>query len=178
MRQSEDYGSWPKSMSTNGDCPACDSPLTFHTTEVCISRSESNTCLGRQYPLADSIHLILQALVYHMLPSTTAVFSYAIESRKLSANEQFFCWCSNRSKFVTNNSNNIRRLFYNWPCCLGQSNKTKIVWIETELFFFYPGWMRLMFTCMLGRWVVFTVLSVPEPFGGRWPEIKSAPSVA
>ena len=32
----------------------------------------------------------LQALVYEILPSTTAVFSYAIGSRKLSANEQFF----------------------------------------------------------------------------------------
>ena len=31
----------------------------------------------------------LQALVYDILPSTTAVFSYVIESRKLSANEQF-----------------------------------------------------------------------------------------
>ena len=43
----------------------------------------------------------LQAPVYDILPSTTAVFSYAIGSRKLSANE-FFCWCSNSSKFVTN----------------------------------------------------------------------------
>ena len=32
----------------------------------------------------------LQALVYDILPSTTAVCSYAIGSRKLSANEQFF----------------------------------------------------------------------------------------
>ena len=32
----------------------------------------------------------LQALVYDILPSTTAVFSFAIGSRKLSANEQFF----------------------------------------------------------------------------------------
>ena len=32
----------------------------------------------------------LQALVYDILPSTTAVFSYAIGSRKLSANEQRF----------------------------------------------------------------------------------------
>ena len=31
----------------------------------------------------------LQALVYDILPSTTVVFSYAIGSRKLSANEQF-----------------------------------------------------------------------------------------
>ena len=32
----------------------------------------------------------LQALVYNILPSTTAVFIYAIGSIKLSANEQFF----------------------------------------------------------------------------------------
>ena len=67
--------------------------------------------------------LKLQTLVYGILPSTTAVFSYAIGSRKLPANEQFFCWCWNSSKFVTNNSNDtndIRRLFYNWPCCLRQ----------------------------------------------------------
>ena len=32
----------------------------------------------------------LQTLVYVILPSTTAVFNYAIGSRKLSANEQFF----------------------------------------------------------------------------------------
>ena len=32
----------------------------------------------------------LQALVYDILSSTTAVFSYAIGPRKLSANEQFF----------------------------------------------------------------------------------------
>ena len=35
-------------------------------------------------------HPKLQALVYDILPSTTAVFSYAIGPRKLSANEQFF----------------------------------------------------------------------------------------
>ena len=34
----------------------------------------------------------LQARVYDIFPSTTAVFSYAIGSRKLSANEQFFCF--------------------------------------------------------------------------------------
>ena len=32
----------------------------------------------------------LQALVYDIFPSSTAVFSYAIGSRRLSANEQFF----------------------------------------------------------------------------------------
>ena len=37
-----------------------------------------------------TLHPKLQALVYDSLPSTTAVFNYAIGSRKLSANEQFF----------------------------------------------------------------------------------------
>ena len=36
------------------------------------------------------VRIRLQALVYDILPSTTAVFIYAIGSRKLSANEQFF----------------------------------------------------------------------------------------
>ena len=54
----------------------------------------------------------LPALVYDILLLTTAVFSYATGSRKLSVNEQFFCWCSNSSKFVTNNSNKTRRVIY------------------------------------------------------------------
>ena len=36
------------------------------------------------------VNVKLQALVYNIFPSTTAVFSYATGSRKLSANEQFF----------------------------------------------------------------------------------------
>ena len=31
------------------------------------------------------------------------------------------------------------------------TNKTTVVCIETELFSFYPEWMRLMFTWVLGR---------------------------
>jgi len=45
-------------------------------------------CLGGT-PM-DTYSIKLQALVYNILPSTTAVFSYTIGSRKLSANEQFF----------------------------------------------------------------------------------------
>ena len=60
------------------------------------------------------------ALVYDILPSTTAVFSYAIESRKLSSNEQFFGWCSNSNKFVTNNSNKTRRVIYSHQQSLHQ----------------------------------------------------------
>ena len=43
-------------------------------------------------PLALEVVSTLQALVYDILPSTTAVFSYAIGSRKLSVIEQFFCF--------------------------------------------------------------------------------------
>ena len=44
------------------------------------------------WSLAQSVWLApkLQAPIYDILPSTTAVFSYTIGSRKLSANEQFF----------------------------------------------------------------------------------------
>ena len=45
---------------------------------------------NEQTAISQKSMLKLQALVYDILPSTTAVFSYAIGSRKLSANEQFF----------------------------------------------------------------------------------------
>ena len=51
-----------------------------------------------------------QALVYDILPSTIAIFSYAIGPRKLSANVQFFVG-ANSSKFVTNNSDYISLFF-------------------------------------------------------------------
>ena len=51
----------------------------------------------------------LQALVYNILPSTTAVFSYAIGFRKLSANEQFFVGAQTVISFVTNDSHKKRR---------------------------------------------------------------------
>ena len=89
-------------------------------------------------------YISLKALVYDILPSTTAVFSYAIGSRKLSANQQFCCcWCSNSSKFVTNNSNYIRRLFYE-----------KIVCIEMELFSFFKicgGCVSCLYECLGAR---------------------------
>ena len=54
----------------------------------------------------------LQALVYDILPSTTAVFSYAIRVQKTVSSGAVFCWCSNSSKFVTYNSNKTRRVIY------------------------------------------------------------------
>ena len=48
----------------------------------------SSAIIMQQYPCM-MVH-DPQALVYDILPSTTAVFSYAIGSRKLLTNEQFF----------------------------------------------------------------------------------------
>ena len=48
---------------------------------------------------------------YDILPSNNALFSYAIGSRKLPANEHFLCVCSNSSKFVTN-LNKARCIIY------------------------------------------------------------------
>ena len=45
-------------------------------------------------PVMTAVSIVLSiklpALVYHILPSATEVFSYGRVSRKLSANEQFF----------------------------------------------------------------------------------------
>ena len=69
----------------------------------------------------------LQALVYDILPSTTAVFSYAIGSRKLSANEQFFV----RAQTVVNLLQTTQIIshvcFITDHVAYASSNKTKIV---------------------------------------------------
>ena len=44
----------------------------------------------RVWDYQGNVMVKLQALVYDIIPSITAVFSYAIGCRKLSANEQFF----------------------------------------------------------------------------------------
>ena len=89
----------------------------------------------------------LQALVYDILPSTTAVFSYAIGSRKLSANEQFFAGA--QTVVICYKQLRLYQTFFFITDYVADvsSNKTKIVRIETYFFsFFYPGWMHLMFT--------------------------------
>ena len=69
----------------------------------------------RRLVRTDSPGRKLQALVYDILPSTTAVFSYAIGSRKLSANEQFFVGAQTVVSLLqtTQTTDYIGRLFYN-----------------------------------------------------------------
>ena len=93
----------------------------------------------------------LQAPVYDILPSTTAVFSYAIGSRKLSTNE-FFVGAQTVVSLLQTTQIKQGVSFIAANKVYTSTNKTAIVWIETELFFFfYPGWLRLMFTCVLWR---------------------------
>ena len=59
----------------------------------------------------------LQALVYDILPPTTAISDSAAGLEKLSTNGQFFVGAQ---MAVTDNSNYSRRLVYNRPRCLRQ----------------------------------------------------------
>ena len=107
--------------------------------------------------------LLTQLVSWHF------VFSYAIVSRKLSANEQFFCWCSDSSKFVTNNSDYIRRLFYKWPCCLRQLrwNQNRLN-RDGTLFLPRGGCASCLCACLGARLLLQSHL-VLKPFGWRWP---------
>ena len=82
----------------------------------------------------------LQALVYHILPSTTAVFSYTIGSRKLSANEHFFFFLGAQTVVSLLQTTQIKQgvSFIAANKVYTSTNKTTIVWIETELSFL-PG---------------------------------------
>ena len=88
-----------------------------------------------------------QALVYDILPSTTAVFSYATGSTKLSANEQFFVGAQTVVRLLQ--TTQIKQT--------KPPTKFTPAQIKPQSFesrrnsFLYPGWMRLMFTCVLGR---------------------------
>ena len=79
----------------------------------------------------------LQTLVYDILPSTTAVFNYAIGARKLSANEQFFVGAQTVVSLLQTTQ------IIPDVCFITDH-------VEMQLFL-YPGWMCLMFTCMLGH---------------------------
>ena len=69
----------------------------------------------------------LQALVYDILPLTTAVFSYAIGSRKLSANEQFFVGAQTVVSLLQTTQIISHVCFRADHVAYANSNKTKIV---------------------------------------------------
>ena len=69
----------------------------------------------------------LQALVYDILPSTTVVFSYAIGSRKLSANEQFLVGAQTVVSLLQTTEIISDVYFITDHAAYASSNKTKIV---------------------------------------------------
>ena len=76
----------------------------------------------------------LQALVYNILPSTTAVFSYVIDPRKLPANEQFFVGAQTVVNLLQTIQIKQGVSFIAANKVYTSTNKTTIVRIETELF--------------------------------------------
>ena len=125
----------------------------------------------------------LQALVYNILPSTTAVFSYAIGSRKLSANEQFFVGAQTVVSLLQTSQIISDVCFITDDVAYASSNQTKIVSIETELFFLLGVDVSHVY---VRAWALgcFHSLSQYRTFRGALTtsvdscaEIKSAPSV-
>ena len=69
----------------------------------------------------------LQAPVYDILPSTTAVFSYAIGSRKLSDNEQFLVGAQIVASLLQTTQIVLDVCFVTDHVAYAISNNTKIV---------------------------------------------------
>ena len=80
----------------------------------------------------------LQALVYDILPSTIAVFSYTIGSRKLSANEQFVVGAQTIVSLLQTTQIKQSESFTAANKVYTSTNKTTIVW-NRDGFFFIPG---------------------------------------
>ena len=100
----------------------------------------------------------LQTLVYDILPSTTAVFSYVTGSWKLSANEQFFVGVQTVVSLLQTTQIKQGVSFIAANKVYTSTNKTTIVWIEMEISFFpWGGWgdADLNSTWPVARWEVF-----------------------
>ena len=103
--------------------------------------TENKTCIDTQIRVRENGSSLdfnfiskLQALVYNILPSTTAVFSYAISPRKLPANEHFFVGVQTVVILLQTTQIISDVCFITDHVAYASSNKTTIVWIKTELF--------------------------------------------
>ena len=92
----------------------------------------------------------LQVLVYDILPSTTAVFSYAVGSRKLSANEQFFVGAQTVVRLLqtTQIKQGVSFIAANKVYTSTNKNHNRLnrdgTLSSSFVLLFYPGWMRLV----------------------------------
>ena len=74
-----------------------------------------------------TITIKLHTLVYDILPPSTVILDYVIGLENLSANGQFFVDAQKGCKFVTVNSNYMRRFFITAHVAYTRSDKTEIV---------------------------------------------------
>ena len=110
-----------------------------HCHPGCILQTSSDTHTSRRRDVGscdDVRECKLQAPVYDNFPSTTAVFSYAIGPRKLSANEQIFVGAQTVVSLLQTTQITQGVSFIAANKVYSSTNKTTIVWLETELFFF------------------------------------------
>ena len=70
--------------------PCSVSRMSFRLHKFPARQCKDQLSIFFSHPLSVCVCVRLQALVYDILPSTTAVFGYTIGSRKLSAYKQFF----------------------------------------------------------------------------------------
>ena len=127
----------------------------------------------------------LQALVYkhNYLPSTTAGFSYAIGSRKQSANEHFFVSAQTVMSLLQTTQIKQDISFIAANKVYTSTNKTTIIWIKTELFLLprvdvshvYMGALAL--GCFYSHISIQTIQRVLTTSVDSCAKIKSAPSV-
>ena len=109
--------------------------MTYIQCSLCTFQVHRNLLARR---VSDSVGSKLQALIYDILPLTTAVFSYAIGSRKLLANEQFFVGAQTVVSLLQTTQIKQGMSFIAANKVHTCTNKTTIVGIEAELFFL-PG---------------------------------------
>ena len=126
--------------------------------------------------------LKLQALACNILPSTTAVFSYAIGFRKLSANEQFYVGARTVGRLLQTAQIKQGVSFIAANKVYTSTNKTTIVWIEMELLFSPGVDASHVYMCALVLGCFYSHIS-PRTFRkaltvllDSCAEIKSAPS--
>ena len=111
--------------------------LNLHPALVVVRTVHQAKCHGRVAPACIVRQGVkLQAPVYDILPSTTAVFSYAIGSKKLSANEQFLVGAQTVVRLLQTTQIKQGGSFLAANKVYTSTNKTTI---ETELSFFLPG---------------------------------------
>ena len=117
----------------------------MHSREACTAQvhrrdvspsSEWQKRTARQDAQTKHVSPNSKALVYDILPSTAVVFSYAIlGSRKLSANEQLFAGAQTVVSLLQTSQIKQSVSFIATNKVYTSTNKTTIVWIETEHFF-------------------------------------------